>query len=193
MVSLPAAQEVQETEPVCVALPPDAAPKVVAFCVVSADAFAVPELTDWQRRILTTAVSYVGFPYVWGGTSPGPETPAGVPAVGGFDCSGFVWRVYKLTPYAGAGRLASTLAGRTTFQMAAESTRQMKIFKAQNLKPGDVLLFGHGPASKSAEIVDRSTRPCSRSARNFRAASSAGGPATAGTSALRGSRFSSSS
>lgn len=118
----------------------------------AADAFAVPELTDWQRRILTTAVSYVGFPYVWGGTSPGPETPAGVRAVGGFDCSGFVWRVYKLTPYAGEGRLASTLAGRTTFQMAAESTRQMKIFKLQNLKPGDVLLFGHGPASKSSEI-----------------------------------------
>ncbi|HET8606784.1 MAG TPA: C40 family peptidase [Gaiellaceae bacterium] len=118
----------------------------------AAAAFQLPALSDWQRRILTTAVSYVGFPYVWGGTSPGPETPAGVPAVGGFDCSGFVWRVYKLTSYPNEGRLASTLAGRTTYQMAAESTRTMKIAKVQNLKPGDVLLFGNGPASPSSQV-----------------------------------------
>ena len=38
----------------------------------------------------------------------------------GFDCSGFVWRVVKLTPYAGEGGLANVLRGRTTYQMSGE-------------------------------------------------------------------------
>jgi cell wall-associated NlpC family hydrolase len=118
----------------------------------AAQSFRLPDLTDWQRRILKTAVSYVGYPYVWGGTNPGPETFEGVTSVGGFDCSGFVWRVYRLTPYPNEGRLAATLAGRTTFQMAAEATAGMKIRKVENLEPGDVLLFGSGPASKPAQV-----------------------------------------
>ena len=63
---------------------------------------------------------YVGYPYVWGGTSPTAETLFGVHAAGGFDCSGFVWRVYKLTPYAGERGLAGVLRGRTTYQMSGE-------------------------------------------------------------------------
>jgi cell wall-associated NlpC family hydrolase len=118
----------------------------------AAASFQLPVLTDWQRRILTTAVSYVGFPYVWGGTDPGPEAPAGVEAVGGFDCSGFVWRVYKLTPYPDEGTLASAIAGRTTFEMAREATRAMRILKPENLEPGDVLLFGNGPKSKASQV-----------------------------------------
>ena len=76
----------------------------VAGVQQAADAFTLPELTPWQRRILTTAVHYVGYPYVWGGTSPTAETLFGVHSAGGFDCSGFVWRVYKLTQYAGEAR-----------------------------------------------------------------------------------------
>ena len=34
---------------------------------------------------------------------------------GGFDCSGFVWRVFKLEPFPGASALASVLRGRTTY------------------------------------------------------------------------------
>jgi cell wall-associated NlpC family hydrolase len=88
----------------------------------AASAFTLPDLTSWQRRILTTAISYVGYPYVWGGTSPTRETLFGVSSVGGFDCSGFVWRVYKLTPYAGERGLAGVLRGRTTYQMSGEAT-----------------------------------------------------------------------
>ena len=119
----------------------------------AADAFTLPALTDWQRRVLTTAIHYVGFPYIWGGTSPGPETLFGVSSGGGFDCSGFVWRVYKLTPYGDEGTLASVLRGRTTYQMSGEVLRSARITAAK-LQPGDVMFFGaNGPRSKPS-VVD---------------------------------------
>ena len=74
----------------------------------------------WQTQILDTAVARIGMPYIWGGTSDGPETEFGVSSRGGYDCSGFVWRVYKLQPYPDEGTSPSTLRGRTTFQMSGE-------------------------------------------------------------------------
>jgi cell wall-associated NlpC family hydrolase len=118
----------------------------------AADTFTLPELTTWQRKILTTAVHYVGYPYVWGGMSPGPESEFGVPAAGGFDCSGFVWRVYKLTPYAGAPRLSGVLRGRTTYQMSGEVPHRALV-PAAKLQPADVMFFGaHGRRSKPSEV-----------------------------------------
>src|SRR2546430_778635 len=117
-----------------------------------AQSFALPALTDWQKRVLTTAVQFIGFPYVWGGTSEKPEAPFGIQAPGGFDCSGFVWRVFKLQPYAGGEALASTLKGRTTFAMSGEvpSAKRISISK---LKPADVLFWGaNGPRSKPAAV-----------------------------------------
>jgi cell wall-associated NlpC family hydrolase len=118
----------------------------------AADAFTLPQLSPWQQRILTTAVHYVGYPYVWGGTSPTAETLFGVSSVGGFDCSGFVWRVYKLTPYPGEGPLASVLRGRTTYQMSGEVPRSQRVVAAK-LQPADVMFFGaRGPQSKPSEV-----------------------------------------
>jgi cell wall-associated NlpC family hydrolase len=118
----------------------------------AADAFTLPELTTWQRQVLTTAVHYVGYPYVWGGTSPTDETLFGVHSVGGFDCSGFVWRVYKLTSYAGAGRLSGVLRGRTTYQMSGEVPHG-SLIPAAKLEPADVMFFGeHGRKSKPSEV-----------------------------------------
>jgi cell wall-associated NlpC family hydrolase len=119
----------------------------------AADAFTVPTLTPWQRRILTTAVHYVGYPYIWGGTNPTVETEFGVHSVGGFDCSGFVWRVYKLTPYAGEGNLANMLRGRTTFVMSGEVPRTKRI-TAANLQPADVMFFGEKGPRSSPDVVD---------------------------------------
>jgi cell wall-associated NlpC family hydrolase len=119
----------------------------------AAASFTLPQFTPWQTRILTTAVSYVGYPYVWGGTSPTHEVDFGVPAVGGFDCSGFVWRVYKLTPYPDENNLADVLRGRTTYQMSGEVPRS-KLIPMSKLQPADVMFFGaKGPRSKP-NIVD---------------------------------------
>jgi cell wall-associated NlpC family hydrolase len=125
----------------------------VAAVQQAADAFTLPTLTPWQQRILTAAVRWVGYPYVWGGTSPTTQTLFGVHAAGGFDCSGLVWRVYKLTPYDGEGTLASVLRGRTTYQMSGEVPRADRI-PAAKLQPGDVMFFGaNGPKSKPS-VVD---------------------------------------
>ncbi len=87
----------------------------------AAATFALPELSAWQKRVLSTAVKFVGFPYVWGGTSERPEAPFGVQARGGFDCSGFVWRVYKLQAYPGGAALTATIRGRSTYASPAPS------------------------------------------------------------------------
>ena len=118
----------------------------------AAATFELPRVGAWQKRVLDTAVRFVGFPYVWGGTSEKQEAPFGVPAHGGFDCSGFVWRVYKLQAYPGGAALASTIKGRTTYQMSGEVPKTKRIPYAK-LAPGDVVFFGPaGPRSKPASI-----------------------------------------
>jgi cell wall-associated NlpC family hydrolase len=117
----------------------------------AAGTFVLPPLSVWQKRILTTAFRFVGYPYVWGGTSENAEAPFGHPAPGGFDCSGFVWRVYRFEAYSGSGRLSQTLQGRTTYAMSGEVPAAKRILFAK-LQPGDVVFFGRGPGSKPAQI-----------------------------------------
>jgi len=118
----------------------------------AASSFALPPLTSWQSRIISTAFSFIGYPYVWGGTSERAEAPFGVQAHGGFDCSGFVWRVYKLQRYDSEGTLADVLRGRTTYAMSGEVARGKRIPVAK-LQPADVVFFGlDGPRSKPAQI-----------------------------------------
>jgi cell wall-associated NlpC family hydrolase len=117
-----------------------------------ANSFDLPPLGEWQRRVLRRGVRFVGYPYVWGGTSESRQTLFGVTSRGGFDCSGFVWRVFKLEPYPGGSRLASTLRGRTTYQMSGEVTGAARIRRG-DLRPADVIFFGsRGPSSAPAEV-----------------------------------------
>jgi cell wall-associated NlpC family hydrolase len=122
----------------------------------AAGAFVVPALGDWQRQVLSRALRFVGFPYVFAGSSERPQqvwtTGKPVPAPAGFDCSGFVWRVYKLEPFAGAPTLGGHLRGRTTYAMSAEVKRTARIGR-EALQPGDLIFFGpRGPRSRPAEI-----------------------------------------
>ncbi|MCM1992833.1 NlpC/P60 family protein [Oceanirhabdus seepicola] len=71
------------------------------------------------EELITYANSFLGTPYLWGGTRP--ET--------GFDCSGFIQYVYKHF---------GIKLGRSTFNQIKGGTR----IKKENLKPGDLVFFG---------------------------------------------------
>ncbi len=103
-------------------------------------AFALPSYDAGTRAALRLAVSKIGMPYVWGG-----ETDAVSPGQvhGGYDCSGFVWRVF--TPAA--------IGGRTAAQMAGQIRKSERI-RFEAVRPGDLLFFG--PASFGSKATERS-------------------------------------
>jgi cell wall-associated NlpC family hydrolase len=81
-----------------------------------------------------------------------PPSPFGPQVHGGFDCSGFVWRVYKLQRYGDSGPLADTLQGRTSYAMSGEVPAAKRI-SLPKLQPADVIFFGaKGPKSKPAQV-----------------------------------------
>ncbi len=102
--------------------------------------FALPAMSANQRQALTIAVSRIGYPYVYAGESDTAEPASwmwGPQAHGGFDCSGFVWRVFKLSglPW------GKKIGGRTAAQMAQEIPRSQRL-RINQLEPGDILFFG---------------------------------------------------
>jgi cell wall-associated NlpC family hydrolase len=118
----------------------------------TAATFAVPVLTPWQQAVLRRGLRFVGSPYVFAGTSERPQQLFGRRLPGGFDCSGFVWRVYKTEPYDGGAGLSATLRGRTSYDMSGEVPRSARIPRAE-LQPGDVVFFGaRGTRSKPSEV-----------------------------------------
>jgi cell wall-associated NlpC family hydrolase len=117
-----------------------------------ADSFSLPTYGDWPKRVLQRAVRFIGYPYIWGGMSEHQQVTFGVTSRGGFDCSGFVWRVYKLQPYPNGGSLSSVLQGRTTYQMSGEVPKSKRI-PFDRLKAADVTFFGSdGPRSSPSEV-----------------------------------------
>lgn len=96
--------------------------------------FRLPRYDAAQRAVLRVAVSKIGMPYVWGGTTD--DTADGL-RHGGYDCSGFVWRVYKLSglPW------GNQIRGRTAAQQAGEIPRGRRI-RMRDVRPGDLLFFG---------------------------------------------------
>lgn len=112
----------------------------------------IPALSEWQARVLGRAIGFVGYPYIWGGTSERRQAPFGVSVPGGFDCSGFVWRVYKTQPYDGDALLPTVLQGRTTYVMSGEVKPEQRI-PIDQLQPGDVLFFGDAGAKSTPDVV----------------------------------------
>ena len=118
----------------------------------AASTFQLPAFTPWQRRVLASAAGFIGYPYVWGGEFERPQSPFGAQAQGGFDCSGFAWRIYKVQSYPGAPQLATILRGRTAADMAGEVPRRLRI-KPARLAPADLVFFGPGgPRARPAQI-----------------------------------------
>jgi cell wall-associated NlpC family hydrolase len=96
--------------------------------------FVLPSYTAKQRTALTVAVSKIGMPYVWGGETDGPSYGQ---VHGGYDCSGFAWRVFKLS----GNPVGSKIHGRTAAQQAGEIPKSRRLHINQ-VKPGDLLFFG---------------------------------------------------
>jgi cell wall-associated NlpC family hydrolase len=122
--------------------------------LAAARSFKPPPLGRLQRRVLRRALSFVGYPYVFSGSSERRTQTLwdGRVVPGGFDCSGLVWRVYRLQTFSGARRLTGVLQGRSSFAMSAETTRATRI-PIGALSPADVIFFGErGPASRPAEV-----------------------------------------
>lgn len=72
------------------------------------------------QQIAATAQKYIGYPYVYGGSSPS-----------GFDCSGFVKYVYSLYGY-------------TLDRTAADQASNGTAVDSSALQPGDILCFSNG-------------------------------------------------
>jgi cell wall-associated NlpC family hydrolase len=96
--------------------------------------FRLPIYSAAERKALHVALSKIGMPYIWGGETDWPS-PGQVH--GGYDCSGFAWRVYKLSGNP-AGR---AIRGRTAAQQAGEIPKSQRI-RFEDIRPGDLLFFG---------------------------------------------------
>jgi cell wall-associated NlpC family hydrolase len=106
----------------------------VSYAQQALSAFQLPRMGANQLQALRIAVSRIGYPYVYAGTTD--DTSDGL-AHGGFDCSGFVWRVFKVSglPW------GAEIQGRTAAQMAGEIPRRQRL-AIGHLEPGDLLFFG---------------------------------------------------
>jgi hypothetical protein len=99
--------------------------------------YKLPPLSAAQKRPLRLAVSKIGMPYVWGGETDDTRGADGGQVHGGYDCSGYVWRVFKLSGNP-AGR---SISGRTAADQAGEIPMASRIaFEA--IRPADLLFFG---------------------------------------------------
>jgi cell wall-associated NlpC family hydrolase len=99
--------------------------------------FTLPAYTPEETSALHLAVSKIGMPYIWGGESDTTRSSYGPQAHGGYDCSGFVWRVFKLSgDPAGDG-----IKGRTAAQMGGEIPRSQRVAYG-DIAPTDLIFFG---------------------------------------------------
>ena len=113
---------------------------------------AVPVVTGWQQTILQQAVSLIGYPYVFAGTSETAADRARPGSSGRLRLLRF--RLARATgwPVRGRAPLADSLQGRTASAMSGEMPASKRISFA-SLEPGDVLFFGAaGPRSKPSQI-----------------------------------------
>ncbi len=99
--------------------------------------FVLPDYDAAQKRVLRLAVAKVGMPYVWGGETDGAGAFFGGQAHGGYDCSGLVWRVFKLSGLPWGARIR----GRTAASQAGEIPKAQRI-RLDDVRGGDLVFFG---------------------------------------------------
>lgn len=118
----------------------------VPYAQQTLSGFQLPQMTANELQALRIAISRIGYPYVYAGTTD--DTSDGL-AHGGFDCSGFVWRVFKVSglPW------GNLIRGRTAAQMAGEIPRSQRL-RTRRLQPGDLLFFGTAHFGSAATEQD---------------------------------------
>jgi cell wall-associated NlpC family hydrolase len=117
----------------------------------------LPNLTPKMQRVVSFAVRYVGYPYVWGGDWDQPTSTGyccGYQPVGGFDCSGLTWWVMKQAvkgwdPTPPREYKGWDLPQRTSASMAGAGTR----VRWDDKRPGD-LMFYDGNDDGTVDHVD---------------------------------------
>jgi len=82
-----------------------------------------PGVSSIRAKLVNVAKKYLGYRYVWGGTSFSRD--------GGVDCSGFVLYVYRQLGYTNLPRTSR------------EQARSGKTVSQSNLKPGDLVFYGN--------------------------------------------------
>jgi hypothetical protein len=110
--------------------------------------YQLPAMTPAQKRPLRLAVSKIGMPYVWGGETDDTRGADGPQVHGGYDCSGFVWRVFKLSGNP-AGR---AIQGRTAADQAGDIPMAGRIPFA-GIRPADLLFFGKASLHSSPRSI----------------------------------------
>jgi cell wall-associated NlpC family hydrolase len=101
--------------------------------------FVLPDYSSAQKQVLRLAVAKIGMPYIWGGETDTASSYFGGQVRGGYDCSGFVWRVFKL----GQLTWGAQIHGRTAAQQAGEIPRSQRI-RLDDVDPADLVFFGPG-------------------------------------------------
>ena len=104
--------------------------------------FTLPHYDEAQLTVLRIAVSKIGMPYVWGGTTDGREDGL---EHGGYDCSGFAWRVYKVSGLS----WGTKILGRTAAEQAGEIPKKQRI-PLTGVEGGDLLFFGSAHFNSTA-------------------------------------------
>lgn len=95
-------------------------------------------LSPTMQNIVTTAMRYVGIPYMWGGAS-----------VKGFDCSGFIKQVWFMN-----GILLPRDSGpQSLCGDAVDAFTEDGKFNINRLKPADLLFFGIPASANNPEKV----------------------------------------
>jgi cell wall-associated NlpC family hydrolase len=101
--------------------------------------WAKTALNAQRRQIIETAKQYLGIPYKTAGSTPN-----------GFDCSGFVWYVYRT-----AIKMDVPRSSRGVWASNAET------FALKDAKPGDIVVFsankGGGSINHTAILLDGDT------------------------------------
>ncbi len=101
--------------------------------------FVLPDYSARQLRALRIAVAKIGMPYIWGGETDRRSSYFGGQAHGGYDCSGFAWRIFKLEGLTQGPQIT----GRTAAGQAGEMPRGARV-RAGDVAPADLLFFGPG-------------------------------------------------